>query len=74
MVESVGGLVGLGCCFSLPVVASYAPGGGAFVGAEVERRQPKPRRALRGLRLPDALRPLNPSSVPTFGARPRRPS
>ena len=28
LVESVGGLVGLGCCFSLPVVASYAPGGG----------------------------------------------
>ena len=28
LVESVGGLVGLGCCFSLPVVASFAPGGG----------------------------------------------
>ena len=28
LVESVGGLVGLGCCFSLPVVAPYAPGGG----------------------------------------------
>ena len=26
--ESVGDLGGLGCCFSLPVVASYAPGGG----------------------------------------------
>ena len=28
LVESVGGLVGLGCRFSLPVVAPYAPGGG----------------------------------------------
>ena len=28
LVESVGDLVVLGCCFSLPVVASFAPGGG----------------------------------------------
>ena len=28
LVESVGDLVGLGCCFSLPVVASFASGGG----------------------------------------------
>ena len=28
LVESVGGLGGLGCRFSLPVVAPYAPGGG----------------------------------------------
>ena len=48
LVESVGDLVGLGCRFSLPVVAPYAPQRGSFVGAEVERRQPKPRRALRG--------------------------
>ena len=28
LVELVGGLVGLSSCFSLPVVASFAPGGG----------------------------------------------
>ena len=28
LVESVGDVVVLGCCFSLPVVASFAPGGG----------------------------------------------
>ena len=28
LVESVGDLVVLGCCFSLPLVASFAPGGG----------------------------------------------
>ena len=44
----LGALVGLGAGFGGPWSRRTPPGGGSFVGAEVERRHPKPRRALRG--------------------------
>ena len=53
------------------------PQRGSFVGAEVERRQPKPRRALRGVSLhPAHFFSASPKGVKTSGgrrARGRRP-